>query len=145
MEHPPAPISEQTVASLTLPGIADYHRAHNPHHTYAVFPGDAPSAPPRRVTFLEFGRAVARFARAVRPRAPSARGEVVGLIAHCDSLLYVTAMAGFMRAGLAVRAAPHAGARHALSGARRCSRCPRATRPRRSATCCARWARTGSW
>jgi acyl-CoA synthetase (AMP-forming)/AMP-acid ligase II len=100
--HSIAHISAEFTGTATLPEIIDYHAAHNPEHHFAVFPrSDDPSAP-THVSFLEFARGAQRFARAVCPAAPVSRGEVVALVANADSILYATALAGFVRAGLTV-------------------------------------------
>jgi acyl-CoA synthetase (AMP-forming)/AMP-acid ligase II len=100
--HSIAHISAEFTGAATLPEIIDYHAAHNPSHYFAVFPrSDDPSAP-THISFLEFARAAQRFARAVCPTAPVRRGEVVALVANADNILYITAVAGFVRAGLTV-------------------------------------------
>jgi hypothetical protein len=59
---------------------------------------------PIKITYYEFGRACERIAQLVRPR-PNAydQGEVIALIANCDTLLYHTAIAGCVWSGLTVR------------------------------------------
>jgi acyl-CoA synthetase (AMP-forming)/AMP-acid ligase II len=97
--QPIAHISSHTLQNLTLPELIDYHLEHNPNLTFTVFPGESADDEPSRVSYLEFGRATQRFARAICPTAPVKSSEVVGLVANCDALMYTTAIAGFIRAG----------------------------------------------
>jgi acyl-CoA synthetase (AMP-forming)/AMP-acid ligase II len=102
-------ISASQAASLTLSELIEYHHLHNPEQTYAVFPGptDNPDSGPERITFLEFARASHRFVRAVckslHVAIPLYSGEVVGVIANVDTVLYITAVAGLVCAGFTVR------------------------------------------
>jgi acyl-CoA synthetase (AMP-forming)/AMP-acid ligase II len=100
---PIAQVSSTTLEALTVPELIDYHLEHSPDLTFTTFPGESINDEPSRISFLEFGRATQRFARAVRPDAPVKHGETVGIIANCDSLMYITAIAGLVRAGLTVR------------------------------------------
>jgi hypothetical protein len=94
-------------ASMTLPRLVNHHLEHNPDATFAVFPSsDAPQGV-RSLSFLQFGHAVHRFARVVLSLAKP--GEVVGLIATADTLLYLAAIAGFVQAGVTVSAAASSG------------------------------------
>jgi acyl-coenzyme A synthetase/AMP-(fatty) acid ligase len=104
--QPIAQISSSILETLTLPELVDYHLEHNPDCTYAIFPGENVGDKPSRISFLEFGRAAQRFARAVCPDAPTKCGEVVGIIATCDTLMYMTAIVGLVRAGYTVRLIP---------------------------------------
>jgi acyl-CoA synthetase (AMP-forming)/AMP-acid ligase II len=100
--HLIAHIPAEFTGAATLPEIIDYHAAHNPGHSFAVFPRiDDPSAA-THISFLEFARAAQRFAHAVCPTVPVSHGEIVALVANADSILYATALAGLARAGLTV-------------------------------------------
>jgi acyl-CoA synthetase (AMP-forming)/AMP-acid ligase II len=98
-------ISSTTTPTLNetfgLANLVDYHTAHNAERPFVVFAQDA-SSNASQITFLEFGRACQRFARAIAPDAPVAKGEVVGLIINCDTIMYTTAILGLIRAGLTV-------------------------------------------
>jgi acyl-CoA synthetase (AMP-forming)/AMP-acid ligase II len=102
---PFAPIPTEISSTLTLPELIDYHAEHNPEFPWAVFPGGASGEETEKVTYLEFARAAQRFARVVCAGGdvPTKRGEVVGIVANTDSLLYVAAVGGLMRAGFTVR------------------------------------------
>jgi acyl-CoA synthetase (AMP-forming)/AMP-acid ligase II len=100
---PFAQVSSAALETLTFPELIDYHLENNPNRTFTLFPGDSVDDEPSGISYLEFGRATQRFARAVRPDAPVKYGETVGIIANCDSLMYITAVAGLARAGLTVR------------------------------------------
>lgn len=84
-----------------LPALIDYRQHHNASSTFAYFPSDDDE--PCRVSFLEYGRACQRVARAVTPEGITPRGEVVGVIAIVDTLTYLALVGGFTRAGLTVR------------------------------------------
>jgi acyl-CoA synthetase (AMP-forming)/AMP-acid ligase II len=102
---PFAPIPTEISSKLTLPELLDYHAEHNSEFPWAVFPGATPGAETEKVTYLEFARAAQRFARVVcaGDDLPTKRGQVVGVVASTDSLLYVAAVGGLMRAGFTVR------------------------------------------
>ena len=84
----------------TLPGLIDFHMEHNPDSAFALYPSPSSTEQASAVSFLEFGRACHRFASVAAGIAQP--GEVVGLIANADTLLYVTALAGFSNAGITV-------------------------------------------
>lgn len=84
-----------------LPGFADFHVEHNPNHTWArLAPED--KGPVIDLTFREFADATHRVARAFRPDGNYANGEVVAMLIHCDTILYLALLAGLIRAGLVV-------------------------------------------
>jgi acyl-CoA synthetase (AMP-forming)/AMP-acid ligase II len=97
-----APLSAELLSSLSLPDLVEYRMRHDPEHTFTLFPGKASNDQPSRITYLEFGRAVQRFARTITAHPPLKKGCVVGLIANCDTLLYITAIAGFAHGGITV-------------------------------------------
>jgi acyl-coenzyme A synthetase/AMP-(fatty) acid ligase len=98
----PAQVSSSTLRTLAFPELVDYHLAHNPDSTYAIFPGKNVGDEPSHISLLEFGRAAQRFARAVYPGAPVNHGAVVAFIANCDTLMYMSAIVGLIRAGFTV-------------------------------------------
>jgi acyl-CoA synthetase (AMP-forming)/AMP-acid ligase II len=97
-----AHISNDKLDTLTFAEIIDYHADHNPGHPFTVFPGAAVGDDLSRISYLEFGRATQRFARAIYPDAPVKQREVVGVIVNADSLMWTTAVAGLIRAGSTV-------------------------------------------
>jgi hypothetical protein len=54
------------------------------------------------IIYRDFALGCQRFMRAVCPQVPVTRGEVVGLLLQCDTLMYQTAICGLVRAGLTV-------------------------------------------
>jgi acyl-CoA synthetase (AMP-forming)/AMP-acid ligase II len=102
---PPASVPAEVWSTLTLPELIDYHLEHNPTQPWAIFPSATPGAEPEKITYLEFARATQRFARIVCAGGdvPVKRGEIVGILVHTDSLLYVSAVGGLMRGGFTVR------------------------------------------
>ncbi|TFK46704.1 putative aminoadipate reductase [Heliocybe sulcata] len=81
------------------PGFADFHHKHNSRRTCAQFASDE-TGEIVRVTFEEFARASHRIARALRADGRLKNGEVVALIALCDTLMYMAMLVGMTRAGL---------------------------------------------
>jgi hypothetical protein len=95
MDHVPPP------TSAVLAGLLQCRLDHHPDGILKVYPsrtGDADV-----VTYRDFALGCQRFTRAVCPQVPVARGEVVGLLLQCDTLMYQTALCGLIRAGLTVR------------------------------------------
>ena len=87
-----------------LPGFADFHAEHNPDLPWALFQSKQDPSKVDRITYLEFARATHRLAHAVRPdRKEGQDGDVVGVVIHCDSVLYLATLVGLVRAGLVVR------------------------------------------
>ncbi|TFK46448.1 acetyl-CoA synthetase-like protein [Heliocybe sulcata] len=81
------------------PGFADFHYAANPRGTCAQFFREDTGGIVR-VTFEEFARASHRVAHALRADKCLKSGDVVALIALCDTLMYMALMVGMTRAGL---------------------------------------------
>jgi acyl-coenzyme A synthetase/AMP-(fatty) acid ligase len=107
MTYSIAQISNRTLVALNLAELIDYHLEHNPYDTFTVFPGESVGDEPSRISFLEFGRASHRFARAIYPDAPVKEREVVGIVVNADSLMWITALAGIVRAGATVSLLPN--------------------------------------
>lgn len=58
------------------------------------------------ITFLEFGRAAHRIAHTLRPGRYGNDGQVVMLMANCDTILFHAVVAGMTMAGLVVSVSP---------------------------------------
>jgi acyl-CoA synthetase (AMP-forming)/AMP-acid ligase II len=97
-----AHIPDNTLNIIPFAEIIDYHAEHHLDYPFTVFPGAAVSDDVSRVSYLDFGRATQRFARAIYPDAPVKQPEVVGVIVNADSLMWTTAVAGLIRAGSTV-------------------------------------------
>jgi hypothetical protein len=93
-----------TLGDAVLSGVLDGRMQHDADRPCFVFP--SATADPSVVSFLEFGRACLRFTRIIAPQAPVTRGEVIGLLVHCDTLMYTTAVMGIIRGGHAVSLQP---------------------------------------
>ena len=90
--------------SLTVvPGFVDFHAEHNPDLPWTKFPSRADPTKAESISFAEFARASHRVAHYIRPHRQGGDGEVVAVLIHCDSVLYVAVIAGFIRAGVVVR------------------------------------------
>ncbi|KAK7033978.1 hypothetical protein VNI00_012605 [Paramarasmius palmivorus] len=97
-----------------LPDLIRFHWEHNPSGQIYAFPAGstlqadttAPSVRPlpesfSQVTYLEFGQAIHRAAHLMRP-SPSSDGqdnEVVAMLAHSDTLVYLATVISLMTAG----------------------------------------------
>ncbi|KAI5992035.1 putative aminoadipate reductase [Pisolithus orientalis] len=84
--------------SLFVPEMLEYIARHSPYHPFFVYP-DEQSNELRSISHLEFYRASQRIAHAVRPDPQGHDGEVVGIVANIDSILYQTLFMGIIYAG----------------------------------------------
>ena len=84
-----------------LPGFLDFHAEHNRDRPFAQFPSISGTGV-TRVSFTELAETTHRIANILRPNREGADGEVVGVLIHCDVLLYVATLLGIIRAGLVV-------------------------------------------
>lgn len=85
-----------------LPGLIDFHAQRNPYFPWVVLASED-GARVLPITFLEFAEATHRIAYHFSPLDASLGRRVVCLLLACDSVLYVTLIAGLTRAGLIVR------------------------------------------
>lgn len=83
-----------------VPGFVDFQATNNAQHPWTVF---APDSPVSSISFEEYADATHRIANVFRPDGTNAKGEIVALILHCDSVLYLATLAGLIRAGFVVR------------------------------------------
>ncbi|KAJ3537775.1 hypothetical protein NM688_g6625 [Phlebia brevispora] len=84
-----------------LPGFVDFHTEHNAERPWAKFSSPT-GGEVAAVSFDEFGWATHRVAHLLRPNREGPDGQVVGVLIHCDVLLYVAIIVGIVRAGLVV-------------------------------------------
>lgn len=91
--------------SLTvIPGFLDFHAERHPERAWALFPSRTDPTQAESISFGEFAKASHRFAHLVRPGRAGKDGEVVTLLIHCDTILYLAVLTGLIRAGIVVRA-----------------------------------------
>lgn len=83
-----------------IPGFVDFQAQYNDDKPWVVFPVGSPI---ESISYKQFADATHRMARALRPDGARANGEVVAVIIHCDSVLYLALLAGLIRAGFVVR------------------------------------------
>ncbi|KIK64221.1 hypothetical protein GYMLUDRAFT_40511 [Collybiopsis luxurians FD-317 M1] len=95
-------------AQLYLPHLLDFHLQHNPDVPLYVYPNTtsgstsdqhSASGSVTEIKGLEYVRAAHRAARAVYARDNSTRGDVIGIVANIDSLLYSALIVGIIKAG----------------------------------------------
>ncbi|KZT23998.1 putative aminoadipate reductase [Neolentinus lepideus HHB14362 ss-1] len=82
-----------------LPGFVDFHHKHNPDLPILRYAPDG-SDEVVNISFAEFSRATHRMAHAIRSKDTGKDREVVALMAHCDTVLYLPLMVAMVRAGL---------------------------------------------
>ena len=85
-----------------FPGFIDFHAEHNGDLPWVIHPSQD-STSTREISYTELSAATHRIAHALRPGRQGPEGEVVGLLLHTDTVLYVALLAGMLRAGLVVR------------------------------------------
>ncbi|KAI0081390.1 acetyl-CoA synthetase-like protein [Panus rudis PR-1116 ss-1] len=87
--------------SLTVvPGFVDFHAEHNPSRPWVVFPSIDDPNTLTEISYLELAKASHRVAHALRPNRSGDDGEVVAVLIHCDTVLYIATLIGMVRAGL---------------------------------------------
>jgi hypothetical protein len=104
------PVSNTMAATVT--SLLAKQLQHDPSATYAILPGQDDDVEPVKVSFQDFALATRRFARLIQPTTKtsgagpipgSSKTGVIGLLIHCDTLLYATALSGVIAAGYTVR------------------------------------------
>ncbi|KIJ59318.1 hypothetical protein HYDPIDRAFT_118655 [Hydnomerulius pinastri MD-312] len=86
--------------SLLFSDLVNFHMQKNGSLPIYVYANDKVPGSTTEITFLEFGRAAHRLARALRPARQGPEGQVVMLIANTDTLLHHTVVVGMSIAGL---------------------------------------------
>ncbi|KAG6908134.1 putative NRPS-like protein biosynthetic cluster [Tephrocybe rancida] len=87
--------------SMLLPEVILFNIKNNPDQVFYTFAkSDSGQDGTAVISHLEFGKATHRVAHALRPRRSGVDGEVVALVAHTDTILYQTIVAGLIVAGL---------------------------------------------
>ncbi|KAH8102700.1 hypothetical protein BXZ70DRAFT_929500 [Cristinia sonorae] len=82
-----------------FPGIVDFHAEFNPSLPWAKFVSATKPGVSESISFLEYAQATHRIAHAIRPGRTGPEREVVAVLVHCDSILYLALLAGMIRAG----------------------------------------------
>ncbi|KAG6828418.1 putative NRPS-like protein biosynthetic cluster, partial [Tephrocybe sp. NHM501043] len=104
----PSPNLPTITEDTLLPDVINFNMVHNPNQPFFIF-HDSSLDGIQVITHLEFGRAAHRAAHALRPVHASAvtgehngfgSGDVVAIVAHTDTVLYHTIIAGLVIAGL---------------------------------------------
>ena len=89
----------------TLLDFVDFNHQHNADKPFFIFPSAANPTKLTSVSHAEMAEASHRIAHILRPDRRGPDGEVVGLVLHTDTVLYVAVILGVLRAGLVVRTA----------------------------------------
>ncbi|GJF00095.1 acetyl-CoA synthetase-like protein [Phanerochaete sordida] len=95
-----APVTPPLDGSLpTAPDILDFHNKHNANKSWFLFPAKDTSDELVSVTYGDMAQATHRIAHYIRPNREGADGQVVALLVHTDTVLYIAMIVGIMRAG----------------------------------------------
>ncbi|KAF7798255.1 hypothetical protein EIP86_009472 [Pleurotus ostreatoroseus] len=81
-----------------LPGLLDFHAEHNPDSPWALYPSSDATA--TSISFSDVAQATHRVAHGLRPDGTPGGRDVVVMLIHCDTILYVTMLVGIARAGM---------------------------------------------
>lgn len=84
-----------------LPGFADFHAKHNSAREWVRLAPDV-DTPAKSLTFAELADATHRVARTFRPDGTRSKGELIAVLIHCDTVLYLALIIGLVRAGYVV-------------------------------------------
>jgi long-subunit acyl-CoA synthetase (AMP-forming) len=90
----------QPTTKAVLPSLINDRAKQSPDSTFASFPSDEETR--SRITFSQFAQACHRFARIISPQDVGRQEGAVGIIANCDTILYLTAIAGLVCGGMTV-------------------------------------------
>jgi acyl-coenzyme A synthetase/AMP-(fatty) acid ligase len=85
----------------SVPELLDFHLKHNPDFPLYVFSNDD-SDHLTEISMLEYVRAAHRAGAAIRSTGNSQPGEIIGIIAHLDSIVGSAIITGMMKIGLVV-------------------------------------------
>lgn len=88
-------------STRVLPDLYDFYAEHNPDLPWAVYP--ASDTTTSSISFSEIVRASHRVAHLLGRREGDGTRDVVVMLIHCDTILYVTMLLGIARAGMVVR------------------------------------------
>ena len=100
MTGQPLPVYPPLDGTVLLSDLPDFNLQHNP--TLPAFVYSPTPNSTTQISFLEYARACHRVAHAVRLNRAGSEGEIVALIANTDTILYLTLIAGMVRAGVVV-------------------------------------------
>ena len=87
----------------TIPDFLDFHSQHNPNQPWAMFPSTQDATQVSYITFRQICEASHRVAEKIRPGRGGPEDEIIVLLLHTDTLLYLAMIMGLARAGAVVR------------------------------------------
>ena len=90
-------------STRVLPDLFDFHAEHNPDLPWAMYAASENTV--SSITYLELVKASHRaaYSLGLQELDSTAEREVVLMLIHCDTILYVTMILGIARAGMVVR------------------------------------------
>ncbi|KAH8078746.1 hypothetical protein BXZ70DRAFT_658621 [Cristinia sonorae] len=83
-----------------LPGFVDFRAKHNPNDPWVLFPSAEDSTKAISITYLQLAQATHRVAHLLRPGREGPEQETVAMLLNCDTIMYVFAIIGMVRAGI---------------------------------------------
>lgn len=97
------PVQPPLDGSITVfPGFLDFQAQHNSDLPWVIYPSQKSTTGTEAISFAELSAATHRIAHILRPGRRGPEREVVAVLIHTDSLLYIALLNGMMRAGLVV-------------------------------------------
>ena len=89
----------------TLPSLVDFldfNAKYNATYPYFIFPSLSDPEKLASLSFPDIAEASHRVAHFLRPNGQGKDGDVIGILLHTDTVLYVAVFLGALRAGLVV-------------------------------------------
>lgn len=100
-----APLLAPLDGSLsTLVDFVDFHAENNPDLPWLVFPSAASAGELSHISFAAMAKASDQIAHILRPGKCGPDGQIVAVLLHTDTAIYVAIMLGIIRAGHIVSA-----------------------------------------
>lgn len=86
----------------TLIDFVDFHATHNGGQPWFVYTTDPPTAEVSEISFADMSYASHQIAAALNEEGRDPGGEVVALLLHTDTVIYIAVLLGLIRAGYTV-------------------------------------------
>lgn len=87
---------------VTLVDFVDFHVERNPHFPWLVYPSETSEDGISCISYSSIASASHRIASVVRPDRHGPDDQVIAVLLHTDSVVYVTIFLGIIRAGYIV-------------------------------------------
>lgn len=121
---------------ITLVDFIDFNAENNGDLPWVHYLTTSPAADVATLTFGDFAAASHRLAHTFRPGREGRDGQVVAVLMHTDTVLYLAVLAGLLRAGFVVRRMPmRFQCWNLIRSFCRCTQCRHATPSKRFTIC----------